>query len=72
MTAPPRVAIVGCGRVGQKRAAALGDAKLVACADIDADRARARGTPWSVDWREVIARDDVDIVVVSTFNSLLA
>ena len=72
MTAPPRVAIVGCGLVGRKRAAALGDAQLVACADIDSERARALGAEWSVNWREVIARDDVDIVVVSTFNSLLA
>jgi len=72
MTAPPRVAIVGCGRVGQKRAAALGEAKLVACADVDADRARSLGTDWSVNWRDVITRDDVDIVIVSTFNSLLA
>ena len=72
MTGAPRVAIVGCGRVGQKRAAALGDAKLVACADVDAGRARSLGAAWSVNWREVVARDDVDIVIVSTFNSLLA
>jgi predicted dehydrogenase len=72
MTGAPRVAIVGCGRVGQKRAAALGEAKLVACADIDASRAQALSTNWSTDWRDVIARDDVDVVVVATFNSLLA
>jgi predicted dehydrogenase len=72
MTDRPGVAIVGCGRTGAKRAAALGNARLVACADVDADRARALGAAWSADWRDVIARDDVDVVVVSTINSFLA
>ncbi|HEX7155402.1 MAG TPA: Gfo/Idh/MocA family oxidoreductase [Thermoanaerobaculia bacterium] len=72
-----RVAIVGCGLIGQKRAAALGDsARLVACADVELDRARAlagrANAVASHDWREVIARDDVDVVIVSTINSLLA
>ena len=33
------VAIVGCGLIGQKRAKALGGARLVACADVAQDRA---------------------------------
>lgn len=70
------VAIVGCGLIGRKRANALGDARLLACADVDADRARAiadgHGAAASHDWREVIHRDDVDVVFVSTINSLLA
>ena len=32
---PMRVAIVGCGLIGRKRAAALAGARLVACADLD-------------------------------------
>jgi len=35
-----RVAIVGCGGVGRKRAAALGDARLVACVDVVLEHAR--------------------------------
>ena len=69
----PRVAIIGCGLIGKKRADALRDATLVACADIDIDRARALKAPnVSGDWREIVKRDDVDVVVVSTINSLLA
>lgn len=69
-----RVAIVGCGLIGQKRAKALGRAKLVACADIALPRAEslANGAFASADWREVVGRDDVDAVIVSTTNNLLA
>lgn len=66
------VAIIGCGLIGQKRARALGEAKLVAAADVVVDRARSLCPDASADWREVIARDDVDMVVVATLNSLLA
>ncbi len=76
MSAPPGVAIVGCGRIGQKRAGALAGARLVACADIEADRARAlsetTAAAFSTDWREILRRDDVDIVIVATINSLLS
>src|SRR6202048_5333219 len=37
------VAIVGCGLIGQKRAKALGNARLVVCADIAQDRADRLG-----------------------------
>ncbi len=68
-----RAAIAGCGLIGRRRAAALGGVELVACADIDLDRARALGAPvCTADWREVIKRDDVDLVIVATINSLLA
>jgi predicted dehydrogenase len=36
-----RVAIVGCGLIGHKRARALGESRLVACADTNLERARA-------------------------------
>lgn len=68
-----RAAIAGCGLIGRRRAAALGGVELVACADIEVDRARALGAPvCTADWREVIKRDDVDLVIVATINSLLA
>ena len=70
------VAIVGCGAIGQKRARALAGARLVACADINRERADslARTTPGATatdDWRAAIDRADVDIVVVSTINERL-
>ncbi len=70
------VAIVGCGLIGQKRAKALAGARLVACADIDRSRAdavaRAAGAFATDDWRAVIGRPDVDIVIVATINQHLA
>ena len=55
----------------------LGDARLVACADIDLARAQAlagtvAGASAGDDWRAVIARADVGIVIVATTNDVLA
>jgi predicted dehydrogenase len=72
----PGVAIVGCGLIGRKRSAALGSARLVACADLDRDRAEAlaRTAPGATasDWRAAVAHPDVDLVIVSTVNNALA
>jgi predicted dehydrogenase len=72
-----RVAIVGCGLIGRKRAAALAGCRLVACADLLPERADAlaRMVPGSepmAAWRAVVERHDVDIVVVSTTHDSLA
>jgi predicted dehydrogenase len=76
MTDHPRVAIVGCGLIGKRRAESLGSSPLVACADVAIDRARALASRSSAastnDWREIVRRDDVDVVIVSTINSFLA
>jgi predicted dehydrogenase len=71
------IAIVGCGFIGQKRARALAGCRLVATADVDLARARdlAGSVPGAVatdDWRQVVARPDVDIVIVATTNNVLA
>lgn len=71
------VAIVGCGLIGRKRAAALGGARLVVCADIIRDRADAlaRTTSGAVateDWRAAVDRADVEIVIVAVTNDMLA
>jgi len=71
------VGIVGCGLIGQKRAKALGvGGRLVACADIDVDRAAAlaRSTRAKVfrDWRELIWSPLVDVVIVATLHDSLA
>jgi predicted dehydrogenase len=72
-----RVAVVGCGLVGHKRAAALGDCQLVGCCDVVLERARmlARlkpGAEATTEWRDLVMRADVDIVVVSTPHDQLA
>ena len=75
---PVRVAIVGCGLIGNKRAKALGDTgKVVAAADSNLARAQQlaashAGATASADWKEVLKRDDVDLVVVATTNDMLA
>jgi predicted dehydrogenase len=71
------VAIIGCGLIGRKRAAALGPVRLVACADLSLDRARSLaaetpGTEATADWRVAVDRPDVDVVVVATTNDALA
>ena len=68
----PGVAIIGCGLIGQKRAKALGSAKLVAGADVIRERAQALGAFATTDWREAIKQRGVDIVIVSTTNDQLA
>jgi predicted dehydrogenase len=70
------VAIIGCGLIGAKRAKAVGDSTLVVCCDPRSDRAealaRGYGAAWCSDWRDVVRREDVDIVVVATTNESLA
>lgn len=72
-----RVAIVGCGLIGRKRARALCGCRLVVCCDAAAARAEAlareaRGADASVDWEETVRRGDVDLVIVATTHDALA
>jgi predicted dehydrogenase len=75
-----RVAIVGCGRIGYKRAAALPGGRLVACADLVPHRAELLAanvkdewtTPVAIPrWQDAVLRNDVDAVVVATTNECL-
>jgi predicted dehydrogenase len=71
------VAIIGCGGTGRKRAVALGAARLTVCADVKRDRAEALASTVSgavpvADWRTVIDRTDVDIVIIATTNDQLS
>jgi predicted dehydrogenase len=71
------VGIIGCGLIGEKRVRALGPGRLVACADILVERAqtlakREAGALATSDYRMVLARSDVDVVIVATTNDLLA
>jgi len=72
-----RVAIVGCGRIGQRRARALGADILVVCADVVRERADALaetspGARSVASWREAVEQRDVNVVVVATPHHLLA
>jgi predicted dehydrogenase len=72
-----RLAIVGCGLIGQKRARSLGDCRLVAVADVAAGRAQQLASQYpgcvaGVDWQSTVARSDVDAVIVATTNDALA
>lgn len=72
-----RVAIIGCGLIGQKRARALAGARLTVCADLDLRRAEllaasVPGATATSDWRGAVTRADVDVVIVATTNESLA
>ena len=70
------VGIVGCGLIGGKRAKALGDGRLVACADVNIARAQtlaaSGGAKAFSDWRDVLDLGEVEIVVVATLHDSLA
>ena len=70
------VGIIGCGLIGRKRAKALGPARLVLCADTMLERAQTlakeTGATATADWQQVISSAQVNIVIVSTTNVMLA
>jgi predicted dehydrogenase len=72
-----KVAIVGCGVIGEKRLIALGPQhELIVAADTSLDRAQAlarrgHGAVATADWQEAVAAQ-VDAVIVATPNRWLA
>jgi predicted dehydrogenase len=70
------VAIIGCGLIGKKRAEALGDARLVACADRQIERAQGlasrTGARAAAEWRPIVEARDVDLVIAATPHDELA
>lgn len=65
------VGLVGCGFIGQKRVAQLPPgARLIACHDRDATRAEATaaasGAVAARDLEDLLAFDDIDLVIVAT------
>jgi predicted dehydrogenase len=74
-----RVAVVGCGLIGRRRATVVRRSTsdtLIIVADAVAERAAALGRELDcravVDWRDVVDRSDVDAVVVATTHDWLA
>ncbi len=71
------IGIIGCGLIGSRRAASLGvSGRLVACADTDFARASALAERYAAvavcDWKELLGRSDIDIVIISTRHDSLA
>lgn len=72
-----KIGIVGCGLIGNRRAAVAQRAtdEVVLVADIDQQRARetsaALKTDWTTEWREVAAHPGIEAVVVATTNNNL-
>jgi predicted dehydrogenase len=74
---PLKVAIVGCGLIGRKRARAMPGGQLVACADAILARASelsaiVPGARAFDDWHKMLTQAPCDVVVVATPNNLLA
>lgn len=73
-----RVAVIGCGLIGQKRARSLAPcASLAVCCDTDLARAESlarerAGAIATTDWQAAAARDDIDAVFVCTTHDFLA
>jgi predicted dehydrogenase len=72
-----RVAIIGCGLLGQKRALALAGSQLAVCADLALERAerlahQVPGCQAVHDWSRAVERQDIDIVIIATPHASLA
>jgi predicted dehydrogenase len=74
-----RVALIGCGAVGQRRAQVVARramGALIVAVDRAFDRARRvaedTGCEANTDWSAAVRREDVDAVIVSTSHDMLA
>jgi len=72
---PVRIGIIGCGSIAQSAhlpaiARLPGIVRLVAAADLNEEAARKAAAPFGADWytdyRQILARADVDMVVLCT------
>ena len=70
------VGIIGCGLIGQKRANALGRGRLIACADLNENAARAlakdSGVKVFTKWQDLNFLKEIDIIIVATLHESLA
>ncbi len=71
-----RVAVIGCGGIGQRRAGAAANVpgySVTVGVDLVEESARKFGErfgcEWGTDWEQAISRPDVDLVVVATANN---
>ncbi len=74
------IGIIGCGAIGIKRSLSLGDNKLIAVADINIENAKklvsnhpdVRTIKIYTDYKKLLELPNIDIVIVSTTNNMLA
>ncbi|MDF1756851.1 MAG: Gfo/Idh/MocA family oxidoreductase [Legionellaceae bacterium] len=70
------IGIIGCGLIGQKRAQALGEGRLVACADLNESRATSLANKYSAKsysrWQDLLSSEEVDVVIIATLHDSLA
>ena len=74
---PYNIAIIGCGKIGFKRAEALSDkGKLVACSDIVFSNAIKLANKFGAipykNWKDVILIKEIDIFIICTFHNTLS
>ncbi|MBE6871330.1 MAG: Gfo/Idh/MocA family oxidoreductase [Ruminococcaceae bacterium] len=69
------VVVVGCGKIGQEHLSDIyyrENVNIVGVVDINEETAQVcarkfNAESWSVDWRDYLKRDDVDIVIIATY-----
>jgi len=70
-----RVAIIGCGMIGRKRADELCGATVAVCCDLNIERGRSLAERFDAratqDWQEAATCDEVDVVLVATTHDML-
>ena len=67
------IGIIGFGLIGKKRAKNLGKGKLIAYSDLHPNEDQEKllnGVKYYSDWNELVSRDDIDIIIISTPNNL--
>lgn len=76
---PFNVAIVGAGLIGRKRAIALrkfADCQLRVTVDLNKNAAKSLarefGGEIETDWKKAVQRDDINVVIVATYNKYLS
>ena len=76
-TSLPRLALIGCGRVGQKRLEHLPPDSVTMACDLDLERAarlasQSKGCAFTDSVEKAVRSPDVDAVMIATVNSSLA
>lgn len=72
------IGIIGAGLVGRKRAKSLEgiDSKLVYVSDVVEERAKSLADEYKCDytinWKDLVKNDNIDIVIISTIHKFLA
>lgn len=72
-----KVAIIGCGFIGQKRAANLSSHELILCVDTIETKAQSLASQFPhcramTDWQQALLDPDVDMVIIATLHATLS